>query len=58
MASYDLLLRGNGKGDFQAVRNSGLKIFGEMRDFLVFKNKKEQLVMASINNDKICILKY
>ena len=58
MASYGLLLRGDGKGDFQAVRNSGLKILGEVRDFIVFKNKKEQLVMASINNDKIGVFKY
>ena len=58
MASYGLLLRGDGKGDFQAVKNSGFKISGEVRDLIILKKGKESWVFSSINNDKIKIFKY
>ena len=58
MASYGLLLRGDGKGDFQAVKNSGFKVPGEVRDLLILKKGKESLVLSSMNNDKMRLFKY
>jgi hypothetical protein len=48
-ASYGLLLKGNGKGDFESVKSSdsGLLINGEIRDFLKIGN---QIFIAKNNN--------
>jgi hypothetical protein len=57
-ASYGLLLRGNGKGDFTAVKpqTSGIVIKGAVRDFKEIKAGKDKLLIVSKNNDKTEIL--
>lgn len=49
-ASYGLLLKGNGKGDFKSVKSSdsGLLINGEIRDFLKINN---QIFIAKNNSE-------
>jgi len=54
-ASYGLLLKGNGKGDFLPVppRRSGFLVKGQIRDFGLLKTSKGPLLLAPLNNDTL-----
>jgi hypothetical protein len=56
-ASYGLLLRGDGKGNFKSIppQESGIHIEGEVRDILTVKTKKGTVVILSRNNDSVKI---
>jgi enediyne biosynthesis protein E4 len=58
-ASYGLLLKGNGKGGFTTVhaQQSGINIKGAVRDIIVVKSRKKNLVIVAKNNDRINIFK-
>jgi enediyne biosynthesis protein E4 len=58
LASYGTLLRGDGKGDFTTVKNSGFHVAGEIRDFSIVKEGKNSYVLVAMNNDKLKIFKY
>ena len=53
-ASYGLLLKGDGKGNFKAVKanQSGFFIKGAVRDMLNIKTKKKNLIIVARNNDQ------
>ena len=57
-ASYGLLLKGDGKGNFKAVspQNSGVVVKGAVRDITEIKAGKKQLLVFAKNNDKTEIL--
>ncbi len=57
-ASYGLLLKGNGKGDFTAVKPqiSGIVIKGAVRDMKEIKAGKNKLLIVAKNNDKTEVL--
>ena len=59
-ASYGLLLRGNGKGDFTAVKpqTSGIVIKGAVRDIKEIKAGKSNLLIVAKNNDKTEVLRF
>ncbi|NBU35670.1 MAG: hypothetical protein EBS35_03730 [Bacteroidetes bacterium] len=52
-ASYGLLLKGNGSGDFKPVlaKDSGLKLKGQSRSFSLLSVKNETILMVANNND-------
>ena len=55
-ASYGLLLKGDGKGNFTAVNEkiSGFLVKGAVRDIITLKKKgKKNLVVVTRNNDQI-----
>lgn len=56
-ASYGVFLKGNSKGDFQALSNSksGLLVKGEIRDFAMLNNKK---LLVARNNDTLLGFSY
>ncbi|MEO6720143.1 MAG: hypothetical protein ABIN67_07240, partial [Ferruginibacter sp.] len=56
-ASYGLLLKGDGKGNFIAVneRQSGFFLKGAVRDIISIKSKNRSLVIVARNNDQIKI---
>ena len=58
-ASYGLLLKGNGKGDFKSLsaKESGIKIDGEVRDIISMHSDKETLILVARNNDTIVTYK-
>jgi hypothetical protein len=59
-ASYGLLLKGDGKGHFNPVSpaSSGLIIDGDVKDLkLIFTGKKEKILLAAINDNKLKALK-
>jgi len=59
-ASYGTLLKGDGKGNFVAVRQnqSGFFSIGAVRDITVLKIQKKKIVLIAKNNDKIQIVQY
>jgi len=54
-ASYGLLLKGDGKGGFEAVSSkaSGIKIQGEVRDIITVKSRTHSVILVSRNNDSL-----
>lgn len=54
-ASYGLLLKGDGKGGFEAVSSkaSGIKIQGEVRDIITVKSRTHDVILVSRNNDSV-----
>lgn len=58
-ASYGIFLKGDGHGKFIAVPslNSGLKIDGEVRDFVMLKSKGRNLLLVARNNDSVSFYK-
>lgn len=58
-ASYGIFLKGDGHGKFIAVPslNSGLKIEGEVRDFVMLKSKGRNLLLVARNNDSVSFYK-
>ncbi|MEP7108266.1 MAG: VCBS repeat-containing protein [Ferruginibacter sp.] len=53
-ASYGLLLKGNGKGNFVSVHSnqSGFFLKGAVRDIITLKSKNRNLVIVARNNDQ------
>ncbi|MBC7628768.1 VCBS repeat-containing protein, partial [Ferruginibacter sp.] len=53
-ASYGLLLKGDGKGNFKAMHanKSGFFLKGAVRDIITIKSKKKDLVIVARNNDQ------
>ena len=59
-ASYGVFLKGSGKGLFAAISpmQSGLVIDGDVKDLKLISNaKKERLLFAAINNEKMKVFK-
>jgi hypothetical protein len=58
-ASYGLLLRGDGKGNFNAlpVQQSGIRIIGEVRDIVSLKDGVQKRYIVAKNNDTVIVLK-
>ena len=58
-ASYGLLLKGDGKGNFYPVRNDkiGLYANGDVRGMVSLKSKNEELIIIAKNKDNIQVLK-
>ena len=56
-ASYGLLLKGDGKGNFKAMHanKSGFFLKGAVRDIITIKSKKKDLVIVARNNDQLKI---
>jgi len=54
-ACYGLLLKGDGRGGFVSVpeQKSGILMKGAVRDLRLLKMKKEDVLVASMNNDTI-----
>ncbi|MDB5249821.1 MAG: hypothetical protein JWQ40_4215 [Segetibacter sp.] len=59
-ASYGVFLKGNGKGDFKAIRQdrSGFFSMGAVRDMTVLKTAKRNFVLIAKNDNKIQIVQY
>jgi len=60
-ASFGLLLKGNGNGDFQPVRSkqSGVSIKGEVRDMQILNSKsKNPLLLIAKNNTYPLLLRW
>src|SRR5664279_2805108 len=57
-ASYGLLLKGDGKGAFTAVKaqQSGINIKGAVRDITELKAGKKKLVIVALNNEAVKII--
>jgi enediyne biosynthesis protein E4 len=58
LANYGTLLRGDGQGNFQALKNSGFKTIGEGRDLLTLKTGNKNLFISSLNNDSSKLFSY
>ena len=58
-ASYGLLLKGLGNGEFLALdqNKSGVSIRGEIRDFELLKFQGQEIIVVAKNNEKIEYLK-
>jgi hypothetical protein len=58
-ASYGLLLKGDGKGNFKAIPSleSGVKILGEIRDIVSFHTAGQRRYVIARNNDGVVVLK-
>jgi len=56
-ASYGVLLKGDGSGNFTTVpaSSAGFFVKGAVRDILTIKNKKKNLVLVARNNEPIKI---
>ena len=59
-ADYGLLLRGDGRGGFTALRalESGFRTDGEMRDLVLVRNGKQRIVLAACNDGRIQGFRY
>ena len=57
-ASYGLLLKGDGKGNFTALsaQQSGINIRGAVRDIMMINTGKKNCLIVAKNNDKIQLL--
>lgn len=58
-ASYGLMLRGDGQGNFAAVdvRQSGLSIDGQIRDMKLVRDVRGPLIAVARNNDRLMMLR-
>lgn len=58
-ASYGLLLRGDGKGNFNALpaQRSGIRIIGEVRDILSLDTEGQKRYVVAKNNEAVVVLK-
>ena len=54
-ASYGLFLKGDGKGNFDALANqqSGFRVLGEVRDLVSIRIKDKNYILVARNNDSI-----
>ncbi len=59
-ASYGLLLRGDGKGNFKAVKpkESGFYTYGEVRDISVINFGANRMVLVARNNDTLQLFQF
>ena len=57
-ASYGVMLKGNGKGDFTALpaQQSGINIRGAVRDIKVVKVGKKKIILVAQNNGALRII--
>ena len=55
--SYGLLLQGNGKGDFRALKSSesGFLVKGEIRDIESLRISGSERILVARNNDKLMV---
>ncbi|MEO5562840.1 MAG: hypothetical protein ABIR18_05375, partial [Chitinophagaceae bacterium] len=53
--SYGCMLKGNGKGDFTAMKESesGYWMKGAVRDIVLVKTNKNKLLVTALNNDAV-----
>lgn len=58
LGNYGTLLRGDGQGNFETVKNSGFKIVGEVRDLLTLKTTRKNILLTSLNNDSLKVFSY
>ncbi|MDJ1480673.1 VCBS repeat-containing protein [Cytophagaceae bacterium YF14B1] len=58
--SYGLMLRGNGKGEFESVpmQKSGICIKGAVRDIMTLQKGKKKIILFARNNDTIQLIEY
>jgi hypothetical protein len=58
-ASYGVLLRGDGNGNFTSIspQKSGLKMDGEIRDFITIQTEQGEIILAARNNDSLVAFK-
>jgi len=58
-ASFGLYLKGDGAGSFQAItmKESGLKIVGDVRDMEMLTIKGEKHILAAKNDDQLQLIK-
>ncbi len=58
-ASYAVFLKGNGKGEFTSMSpiKSGLKVDGEIRDFVKLKVKDGNVLLVARNDDTVLFYK-
>ncbi len=58
-ASYGVLLRGDGKGNFNFVSpmESGLKMDGEVRDIMTMQTEQGEIILVARNNDSLVAFK-
>lgn len=58
--SYGLFLKGDGRGEFSAIRpaESGISVRGEVRDIKGISTKKGKVIIISRNNDKLKFYSY
>jgi len=56
-ASYGILLKGDGKGNFRALpaQQSGISIRGAVRDIIVVRVGKKKIILVAENNGPIRI---
>ena len=56
-ASYGVLLKGDGKGNFTTIpaTSTGFFVKGAVRDILTIKSKKKNLVLVARNNEPVKI---
>ncbi|MEO6723203.1 MAG: hypothetical protein ABIN67_22750, partial [Ferruginibacter sp.] len=59
-ASYGLLLKGDGKGNFIAVneKQSGILVKGQVRNIEMIKAGKKELTIFAMNNEALKIFDY
>ncbi len=59
-ASYGLLLKGDGRGNFVSVRpaRSGVRLNGEVRALEKIKYRSKRLILVGNNNDSLNVLQY
>ena len=59
-ASYGVLLKGNGKGNFAALpaQQSGINIRGAVRDMKVVKVGKKKMAIVTKNNDSMQLIQF
>ena len=57
-ASYGVLLKGDGRGNFAAVpaQQSGINIKGAVRDIITLKKGKEDIILVARNNAPVSII--
>ncbi len=59
-ASYGILLKGNGKGNFTALppQQSGINISGAVRDMVLIQNGHKKLAVIAKNNDSTRLIQF
>src|SRR6266496_2251167 len=59
-ASYGVLLKGDGKGNFTTLspQQSGINIRGAVRDMAVIKSGRKKLVLIAKNNDNLHVIQF
>ena len=59
-ASYGVLLKGDGKGNFTALttQQSGVNIKGAVRDILPIQVGKKKVILVAKNNDNVQLMQF